>query len=357
MTARGSSVYVGVAVCLAMLLISAVWIIRTEGERTRAAIQDAANQAASLSPIRMADNAEQVIEKAGETATDVLREADRVLRSPADETAGEASPPVKQRKEPILPASDKPPADRLADLFDVLFDTGEKATRAADAIGQHVLRLNPQEEIRLGREMHAEICRQYKVLRPRSLLQRLEKLAQPHLDRRTRKNLTFRFTILNSDELNAFAHVGGYVYVNRKAIEVFKADEELQFVVGHEIAHIELGHVSERITYAARAAEMAGPMAGVATQLAYLSVAIGYSPEQEFEADLWSYREMLRTGHSPEAALAALRRMAGYLREAGVNKPPPAPRNPAERVLFRIDDHFRSHPPVKKRIERLESSL
>ena len=160
---------------------------------------------------------------------------------------------------------------------------------------------------------------------------------------------------MDSDELNAFAHVGGYVYVNRKAIEVFKADEELQFVLGHEIAHIELGHVSERITYAARATEMAGPIAGVAAQLTYLSVAIGYSPEQEFEADLWSYRTMLRTGHSPEAALAALRHAAGYLREVGVDKPPPAPRNPAERVLFRIDDHFRSHPPVEQRIERLET--
>ena len=73
-----------------------------------------------------------------------------------------------------------------------------------------------------------------------------------------------------------------------------------------------------------------------------------------FEADLWSYRTM-RTGHSPEAALAALRHAAGYLREVGVDKPPPAPRNPAERVLFRIDDHFRSHPPVEQRIERLET--
>lgn len=337
MTARGSSAYFGVAVCVALLLIGVGWIIRTEGQRTRAAIRDAANQAVSASPIRMADNAEQVIEKAGETATNVLREADRVLHSPADET------------------SDKPPADRLADLFDVLFDTGEKATRAADAIGQQVFRLTPEEETRLGREMHAEVCRQYRVLRSRSLLQRLEKLAQPYLDRRTRKDITFRFTILNSDELNAFAHVGGYVYVNRKAIEIFKADEELQFVLGHEIAHIELGHVSERITYAARATEMAGPIAGVAAQLTYLSVAIGYSPEQEFEADLWSYRTMLRTGHSPEAALAALRHAAGYLREVGVDKPPPAPRNPAERVLFRIDDHFRSHPPVEQRIERLET--
>ena len=189
--------WIGVTACLALLLIGAVWIIRAEGEKTRAVIRDAANQAASVSPIRMADNAEQVMEKAGETATDVLREADRVLRSPAEETAAEASPPVKQRKEPTLPASDKPPADRLADLVDVLFDTGEKATRAADAIGQQFKAQSRRRDP--WREMHAEVCRQYKVLRSRSLLQRLEKLAQPHLDRRTRKNLTFRFTILDSD--------------------------------------------------------------------------------------------------------------------------------------------------------------
>ena len=49
---------------------------------------------------------------------------------------------------------------------------------------------------------------------------------------------------MDSDEVNAFSHPGGYVYVNRGLFDLIGEDEDyaLQFAVGHEIAHVDLQH-------------------------------------------------------------------------------------------------------------------
>ena len=57
----------------------------------------------------------------------------------------------------------------------------------------------------------------------------------------SRKDLALKFSIIEADEVNAFSHVGGYIYFNTGLLEIISTDAELQFVVGHEIAHLELG--------------------------------------------------------------------------------------------------------------------
>ena len=49
---------------------------------------------------------------------------------------------------------------------------------------------------------------------------------------------------MDSNEVNAFSHPGGYVYVNRGLFDLVGEDEDyaLQFAVGIEIAHVDLQH-------------------------------------------------------------------------------------------------------------------
>ena len=69
---------------------------------------------------------------------------------------------------------------------------------------------------------------------------------------RPRDSDRLTIVIIASDEVNAFAHLGGYVYLHKGMLDFAESDAELQFVLAHEIAHIELGHCARKVTYAAR---------------------------------------------------------------------------------------------------------
>ena len=57
-----------------------------------------------------------------------------------------------------------------------------------------------------------------------------------------RRNLDWRFSIVDSKEVNAFAVPGGYVYVNRGLIERAKTMDQVAGVLGHEVGHVTMRH-------------------------------------------------------------------------------------------------------------------
>jgi len=63
-------------------------------------------------------------------------------------------------------------------------------------------------------------------------------------------NPDFNFTIsvLISNQVNAFATIGGYLYVTEGLLSFVDTYDELAFIIGHEIAHISYGHSRRKIT-------------------------------------------------------------------------------------------------------------
>ena len=57
-----------------------------------------------------------------------------------------------------------------------------------------------------------------------------------------RPNLVYRFTVLDSPDINAFALPGGYIYINRGLMAYLSSEEELAAVLGHEIGHVTARH-------------------------------------------------------------------------------------------------------------------
>ena len=146
--------------------------------------------------------------------------------------------------------------------------------------------------------------------------------------------------------------MGGYVYFNRGLIQKNLSDTELQFVIGHEIAHVDLKHCVEKLTYAVRASEVAGGDAGNLVHIAYHAVALGYSEDQEYEADKWSYLGMRKLGRSKDECLAMTERFAKDEAIEDANKSNSQNSTPGK-VIKETRDHFASHPPTAERLKRL----
>lgn len=268
---------------------------------------------------------------------------------PSQSDPSPGPPPVAKPQ-----AAEQKPAES-SDPIGQLFDLGHKVTQMGDEIGQEALGLTWDEEQQVGAEAHRMVCRDCKVSRPPKVISRLERLAKPIIAQRTRKELTFKFYVIDSDVVNAFALVGGYIYVNSGILDVTKSDTELQFVLAHEIGHQELRHVAKRMTYAVRASQVGGEQAGALTQMAYMAIAIGYSKKQELEADAWGYRAMRGAGHSREESLAGMKTLLAYSQQHQAEPEQPEARDAAQKVARQLENHFKSHPPTAERLKRLEA--
>ena len=103
-----------------------------------------------------------------------------------------------------------------------------------------------EEEKKYGREMYFQIARAVPVNNDvyisfylRSLKDRLEAV--------TTLDFPIVFTVIESPTVDAFASVGGYVFITTGLIALCDSEEELAGVLAHEFAHISKRHVAKSI--------------------------------------------------------------------------------------------------------------
>jgi predicted Zn-dependent protease len=102
--------------------------------------------------------------------------------------------------------------------------------------------VSDEQEVEVGRENAAQIDAQLPLVRDPVATRYLTDLGLDIARRSSRASLDWRFSIVDSDQINAFAVPGGFIYVNRGLIERARSLDELAGVLGHEIAHVTLRH-------------------------------------------------------------------------------------------------------------------
>ena len=131
---------------------------------------------------------------------------------------------------------------------------------------------------------------------------------------------TYRITILNSPNVNAFALPGGYLYVTRGLLALANDSAELAAVIAHEMAHVTARHGIERQRKEAEevlASQVVSEVLGE-NQAARMALIRGklrlaqFSRNQELEADVVGIKAIGRAGFDPYAAGRFLRSMAAY---------------------------------------------
>jgi len=99
------------------------------------------------------------------------------------------------------------------------------------------------EEVRFGREVAARIIGRF-GLYDKPILTKYVNLVGTVLAMSTnRPELEFHFGVLNTDEINAYAAPGGYIFVTRGALLKMQDEAELAGVLSHEISHVVEKHV------------------------------------------------------------------------------------------------------------------
>jgi Zn-dependent protease with chaperone function len=182
--------------------------------------------------------------------------------------------------------------------------------------------------------------------------ERVELIAQieARLARRlTNEQRRWRVVVTRSDEPNALALPGGFLYVSRGLIELCRRDpDEIACVVGHEMAHVVHGHAMERLTNeiigsaAAKALRAPGGMLGqwlLDTGVKLLGRA--YSRDRELEADEFGARLAAAAGYDPRGAIRAFERLRALQ---------PDDEHP-------LAEYFATHPPLEERAAKLRALI
>ena len=132
-----------------------------------------------------------------------------------------------------------------------------------------------------------------------------------------RSGIEYRFAVLDSPEVNAFALPGGYIYVTRGILAYLNSEAELAAVLGHEIGHVTARH-SVRQMSAEQGANLGltiasifvpglrNQAAGNLTNIAAGALLSGYGREHELEADRLGAEYLARTGYSPQAMISVI---------------------------------------------------
>ena len=182
---------------------------------------------------------------------------------------------------------------------------------------------SPADDMRLGADEHPNILEAFGGEYQNARLQQYVDTVGRRLAAHTEyQQFSYRFTLLNSPIVNAFALPGGYVYVSRGLLTLASNEAELAGVLAHELGHVNARHSAERmgaqqlasigVIASAIGASLLGlpgdSVARIGQTVATLAIQ-SYSREQELESDILGIRYMSRAGYDPDAMVSFLASM------------------------------------------------
>jgi len=217
-------------------------------------------------------------------------------------------------------------------------------------VGKGVNFYSLEKEIALGKQLAQEVERGAKLVDDPILAEFINRLAQ-NLARNSDIKVPVTAKMIDSDQVNAFALPGGFLFVNTGLVMKAETEAELAGVMAHEIAHVAARHGTRQASRG-RIVDIASlPLiflggwpgyavrqgAGLALPLTFLK----FSRSFEQEADLLGLQYLYKAGYDPTAFVDFFERI-----EALEKKKPGT-----------ASELFRSHPNTASRIRYAQTNM
>lgn len=211
--------------------------------------------------------------------------------------------------------------------------------------------ISDEQEVDIGKGVETEVLKKYRLLNDPARLATVQAIGKKITAVCDRPNMPYQFSIVDDKTVNAFAVPGGHIYIHKGLLDKLNQDE-LAFVLGHEVGHVTARHAIKRIQ-ANMGFQMlltlafigAGKASGSSLQnMANLSstlynlVALGYSREDEYLSDHLGVKYMRLAGFNPTGAVGALEKLKS---EGG-----------SWHVPF-----LSSHPPLDERVKNVKKEI
>lgn len=207
--------------------------------------------------------------------------------------------------------------------------------------------ISDAQEVSLGQEFDNTVKADAKILADQRWQDYFNEIGQRIVSVSDRQNIEYHFTVIESDDINAFATPGGFVYIYTGLLRIIDNEAQLAAVTSHEISHVVARHSIKRlqqvlgvsILYEIVLGESSTEVVDAAIGLGLQVALSGYSRGYEKEADQYGVIYMERAGFNPIGAKELFTNMQAASGGAG------------ERSFF--ENMFASHPETNVRIENV----
>jgi hypothetical protein len=210
----------------------------------------------------------------------------------------------------------------------------------------------PEQDITLGKQNAAQAEKQLRMLNDSRVDDYLNSLGKKLATHAPGYKYPYQYKCVNDTAVNAFALPGGYIYINRGAIEAADTEAQLAGVMAHETSHVALRHGTNQATKAQLASvpfailggmvggnSAGGLLAQLAGSFSLNSILLKYSRTDESQADVMGTQILYDTGYDPRA-------MAQFFEKLNAET---KGKQPAQ--------FFSDHPNPGNRVERVDQEV
>ena len=251
-------------------------------------------------------------------------------------------------------------ADILAGQGKISQQDRDAIVRTSQALRSTFADITDEEEYYIGRAVAALILSRYTAYNDPALARYVNLLGMAVVYSSDRPEIYggYHFLVLDSDEVNAMAAPGGYVFVTRGLIKRCHDEETLAAILAHEVGHVAarhglqsikksrlvdafkvMGNEAARQLNSDQVTKLTGLFEGALGDIVETVVERGYDRKYEYEADSLSVKFTSRTGYNPNG-------LADFLKTIEKDKPA----GPGS-------GWFKTHPAPEDRLARVQAAI
>ncbi|NEO69230.1 M48 family metallopeptidase [Moorena sp. SIO3H5] len=177
-----------------------------------------------------------------------------------------------------------------------------------------LITISDQQEVELGRCFHQHrVDEGLAIYRDRKVTKYVQEIGQRLIPYSELPNFPYTFQVVKDNTINAFASVGGFVYVHTGLLKGVENEAELAAVIAHEIAHIASKHSIEKLRQIIKDKNLE-----VNSEVEYKTIInlledIAFSlprgRQQEYEADRKGLEMLHRAGYAPSGMTGFLQKL------------------------------------------------
>ncbi|HMI56087.1 MAG TPA: M48 family metallopeptidase [Gemmatimonadaceae bacterium] len=212
--------------------------------------------------------------------------------------------------------------------------------------------ISQQQEVQMGVEYAQQINAQLPIVQDPELNRYVNVLGDSIARLTGRRDLDWHFFIVDAKDVNAFAVPGGFIYVNRGLVERTDQMDELAGVLGHEIGHVVKRHTVKQMEKAQGAnigvtlacvltSICNSQVAGAAINIAGGAVFARFSRQDEAEADVEGFNNVVRAGISPVGMVTMFQKLIAERKSRPGG----------------VEAWFRTHPLEEDRIQAIQARI
>ncbi|MFH1769003.1 MAG: M48 family metalloprotease [Candidatus Omnitrophota bacterium] len=206
--------------------------------------------------------------------------------------------------------------------------------------------IDTNTEVVIGKNIAGDIIKENKLITDKSKLNYLRSVGEKIARVSDRAYLQYEFYILDQEGINAFTLPGGYIFVNSDLLDK-SSEDELAFVLAHEIGHVAARHSIKRLQatmginliLSLALKDVDNILINNAVDIVYNAVSMGFARSDEFLADSLAVKYSDKAGYPPSAGISLMEKLKKEKTDDFT-------------LIF-----LSSHPPVEDRIANIREKM